>query len=233
MSLHELAGKPVPREMLVNVPRLVAEYYTRRPDPANPAEGVSFGTSGHRGSSLKGSFNEAHVLAIVQAVCDRRASERVAGPLVLGMRHPRPLRAGVRERPRGARGQRRRDADPGGGGATRPRRWCRTPSSARTAGATPRLSPTGSSSPPPTTPPRTAGSSTTRRTAGRPTPGSPAASRSGRTRCWPPASPACAGCRSTSAPSRPRRPTRTTTCMPYVGDLENMRRPEVDRPRRT
>ena len=79
MSLHELAGKPVPREMLVNVPRLVSDYYTRRPDPGNPAEGVSFGTSGHRGSSLKGSFNEAHVLAIVQAVCEHRA-RRAAPP---------------------------------------------------------------------------------------------------------------------------------------------------------
>ena len=85
MSLHPLAGKPVPREMLVNVPRLVSDYYTRRPDPENPAEGVSFGTSGHRGSSLKGSFNEAHVLAIVQAVCEHRASASVAGPLFLGM----------------------------------------------------------------------------------------------------------------------------------------------------
>ena len=74
MSLHELAGKPVPREMLVNVPRLVTDYFSRRPDPGNPAEGVSFGTSGHRGSSFKGSFNEAHVLAIVQAICERRAA---------------------------------------------------------------------------------------------------------------------------------------------------------------
>ena len=85
MSLHELAGKPVPREMLVNVPRLVSEYYTRRPDPGNPAEGVSFGTSGHRGSSLRGSFNEAHVLAIVQAICELRSAANVAGPLFLGM----------------------------------------------------------------------------------------------------------------------------------------------------
>ena len=85
MSLHELAGKPVPREMLVNVPRLVADYYTRRPDPANPAERVSFGTSGHRGSSFKGSFNEAHVLAIVQAVCERAGGPGAAGPLFLGM----------------------------------------------------------------------------------------------------------------------------------------------------
>ena len=85
MTLHELAGKPVPREMLVNVPRLVSAYYTRRPDPANPAERVSFGTSGHRGSSLKSSFNEAHVLAIVQAVCELRAAARRTGPLFLGM----------------------------------------------------------------------------------------------------------------------------------------------------
>jgi phosphoglucomutase len=85
MTLHELAGRPVPRQMLVNVPRLVSEYYSRRPDPANPAEGVLFGTSGHRGSSFKGSFNEAHVLAIVQAVCDLRTAARAPGPLFLGM----------------------------------------------------------------------------------------------------------------------------------------------------
>ena len=85
MSLHELAGMPVPREMLVNVPRLVSDYYTRRPDPGDPAEGVSFGTSGHRGSSFKGSFNEAHVLAIVQAVCERRSAAGSPGPLFLGM----------------------------------------------------------------------------------------------------------------------------------------------------
>jgi phosphoglucomutase len=85
MSLHELAGKPVPREMLVNVPRLVSDYYTRRPEPGNPAEAVSFGTSGHRGSAFRGSFNEAHVLAIVQAICEQRAGSRAAGPLFLGM----------------------------------------------------------------------------------------------------------------------------------------------------
>ncbi len=85
MSPHELAGKPVPREMLVNVPRLVSDFYTRRPDPGNPAEAVSFGTSGHRGSAFKGSFNEAHVLAIVQAVCELRARAGTPGPLFLGM----------------------------------------------------------------------------------------------------------------------------------------------------
>jgi phosphoglucomutase len=85
MSLHELAGQPVPRELLVNVPRLVSNYYTRRPDPADPAQAVSFGTSGHRGSALRGSFNEAHVLAIVQAICDQRCAAGAAGPLFLGM----------------------------------------------------------------------------------------------------------------------------------------------------
>jgi phosphoglucomutase len=85
MCAHELAGTPVPRELLVNIPRLVSDYYTRRPDPDNPAERISFGTSGHRGSSLRGSFNEAHVLAIVQAVCELRAASRADGPLFLGM----------------------------------------------------------------------------------------------------------------------------------------------------
>jgi phosphoglucomutase len=85
MGLHELAGKPVPREMLANIPRLVSAYYTRRPDPGDPAERVAFGTSGHRGSSLRGSFNEAHVLAIAQAVCEHRAAQKLTGPLFLGM----------------------------------------------------------------------------------------------------------------------------------------------------
>ena len=85
MCAHELAGSPVPRELLVNVPRLVSAYYTRAPEPADPAQRVAFGTSGHRGSSLRGSFNEAHVLAIVQAVCERRAAAGVTGPLFLGM----------------------------------------------------------------------------------------------------------------------------------------------------
>jgi phosphoglucomutase len=85
MSIHTLAGKPAPREMLVNVPRLVAAYYTQRPDPANPAQRVAFGTSGHRGSSLKGSFNEAHILAICQALCEFRRSKNRTGPLYIGM----------------------------------------------------------------------------------------------------------------------------------------------------
>lgn len=85
MPLHELAGKPAPRELLVNVPALVSAYYTQRPDPDNAAQGVSFGTSGHRGSSFKGTFNEDHILAICQAIAEQRQAEGITGPLYLGM----------------------------------------------------------------------------------------------------------------------------------------------------
>ncbi|BAL98076.1 MULTISPECIES: phosphoglucomutase (alpha-D-glucose-1,6-bisphosphate-dependent) [Caldilinea] len=81
----ELAGKPAPRSLLVNIPRLVAAYYTHLPDPDNPAHQVAFGTSGHRGSSLRNSFNEHHILAISQAICDYRREESIDGPLFLGM----------------------------------------------------------------------------------------------------------------------------------------------------
>ncbi|MGE4297497.1 MAG: phosphoglucomutase (alpha-D-glucose-1,6-bisphosphate-dependent) [Desulfovibrionaceae bacterium] len=85
MPAHPLAGKPAPRSLLVNVPRLVAAYYTEHPDPADPACAVSFGTSGHRGVSRNGSFNEDHILAITQAVCEYRAAQGVTGPLFVGM----------------------------------------------------------------------------------------------------------------------------------------------------
>ena len=85
MGLHALAGKPVPREMLVKIPRLVSEYYTGLPDPSLKSQTIEFGTSGHRGSSLRQSFNEAHILAITQAVCDYRVMKRIDGPLFLGM----------------------------------------------------------------------------------------------------------------------------------------------------
>ncbi|MFZ1505302.1 MAG: phosphoglucomutase (alpha-D-glucose-1,6-bisphosphate-dependent) [Anaerolineae bacterium] len=85
MSLHLLAGKPAPPEILVNVPRLISAYYTGEPDPANPAQRVAFGTSGHRGSSLKGSFNESHILAISQAICEYRRAQGITGPLFIGM----------------------------------------------------------------------------------------------------------------------------------------------------
>ena len=82
---HPLAGKPAPRSLLVDVPALVSAYYTRHPDPAAPGQRVSFGTSGHRGSSLRQSFNEDHILAITQALCEHRAAAGIDGPLFLGM----------------------------------------------------------------------------------------------------------------------------------------------------
>ncbi len=85
MAVHPLAGKPAPDEILVNVPRLVSLYYAGSPDAANPLEQVAFGTSGHRGTSLKNSFNEAHILATAQAICDYRKQENITGPLFLGM----------------------------------------------------------------------------------------------------------------------------------------------------
>ncbi len=84
MNVDEMAGRKAPRELLVNVPRLVSAYYTDRPDPDDSAQRVSFGTSGHRGSSLEGSFNEAHVLAICQAICEIRKSRGIIGPLYVG-----------------------------------------------------------------------------------------------------------------------------------------------------
>ncbi len=85
MVVHELAGKPVPKSLLTNIPRLVSAYYTRSPDVSNPAHGVAFGTSGHRGSSLKKSFNEDHILAISQAICEYRRYRNIGGPLFIGM----------------------------------------------------------------------------------------------------------------------------------------------------
>lgn len=85
MPVHPLAGTKAPRDLLTNVPRLVSAYYTSAPDPDDPAQRVAFGTSGHRGSSLRGSFNEAHILAIAQAICEARAAEGISGPLFMGM----------------------------------------------------------------------------------------------------------------------------------------------------
>src|SRR4030042_100679 len=81
---HPLAGKPAPKDQLVDVEDLLRRYAAEVPDPASPAERVAFGTSGHRGSSLRRSFNEAHVLAIAQAVAEHRARAGVTGPLFLG-----------------------------------------------------------------------------------------------------------------------------------------------------
>lgn len=85
MGIHQLAGQPAPRELLTNIPRLIAAYYTHKPDPAEPAHRVAFGTSGHRGTSLRYSFNEDHILAISQAICEYRQGVGISGPLYLGM----------------------------------------------------------------------------------------------------------------------------------------------------
>lgn len=85
MSISPYAGKPAEPEMLTNIPRLVTAYYVNRPDPAVPAHRVAFGTSGHRGSSLDHAFNEAHILAISQAICLYRQQQGIDGPLFLGI----------------------------------------------------------------------------------------------------------------------------------------------------
>jgi phosphoglucomutase len=82
--ISPLAGKPAPKELLVDVARLEKEYYERRPDLDDPNQLVSFGTSGHRGSPLRGTFNEAHILAITQAICEYRRAQGTDGPLYMG-----------------------------------------------------------------------------------------------------------------------------------------------------
>ena len=82
--VHPLAGKPAPRDLLVDVEELRRLYFEERPDPADPQQRVAFGTSGHRGSSLRRAFNEAHILAVTQAVCEYRKAQGTSGPLYLG-----------------------------------------------------------------------------------------------------------------------------------------------------
>jgi phosphoglucomutase len=81
---HPLAGKPAPSNILVDVPKLITAYYSERPDPSIAAQRVAFGTSGHRGVSFQAGFNEAHVLAMTQAICTYRKQQGVTGPLFLG-----------------------------------------------------------------------------------------------------------------------------------------------------
>jgi phosphoglucomutase len=84
MALSPLAGQPAPRELFANIPRLVSAYYTEHPQLENPAQGISFGTSGHRGTSLSGSFNADHILAVCQALCEYRQQQGITGPLFIG-----------------------------------------------------------------------------------------------------------------------------------------------------
>lgn len=85
MPLSPLAGKPAPANLLIDVKKLLADYYDRKPDMADPQQRVSFGTSGHRGTPLDGSFTESHILAITQAICEYRKSKGIDGPLYMGM----------------------------------------------------------------------------------------------------------------------------------------------------
>jgi len=83
-NISPLAGKPAPKWLLVDVGRLEKEYFERRPNLDDPNQLVSFGTSGHRGSPLRGTFNEAHILAITQAICEYRRGQGTDGPLYMG-----------------------------------------------------------------------------------------------------------------------------------------------------
>ncbi len=85
MKISPLAGKPPPQSILANIPHLIEAYYSEIPDPAVPSQRIEFGTSGHRGSSLKNSFNEQHILAITQAICLYRMQQQIDGPLFLGI----------------------------------------------------------------------------------------------------------------------------------------------------
>src|SRR5688500_12439920 len=84
MPLSPLAGKPAPPELLIDVAKLVGDYRERRPDLGDPQQLVSFGTSGHRGTSADGTFTEAHILAVTQAICEYRASKGIDGPVFMG-----------------------------------------------------------------------------------------------------------------------------------------------------
>src|SRR5215831_21210365 len=84
-TVNPLAGKPVTPDMLLNAPRLMTAYFAETPDVSIPAERVKFGTSGHRGSAFAHAFNEWHILATTQAICDYRRMKGVDGPLYIGI----------------------------------------------------------------------------------------------------------------------------------------------------
>lgn len=84
MAVHPLAGKPAPPELLIDVDRLIADYYDKKPDPENKSQLVSFGTSGHRGTSQNGTFTESHIIAITQALIEYRRAHGITGPIYLG-----------------------------------------------------------------------------------------------------------------------------------------------------
>jgi hypothetical protein len=204
MKISPLAGQLAPAAMRVDVAKLVSAYYAEAPDPAIPAQRVAFGTSGHRGSSFQKSFNEAHVLAITQAICRHRAQHAIDGPLFLGI-DTHALSAPACASALEVLAANGIDVMLAQGDEL-------TPTPATIAGAPPAW-PTASSSRRRTIRRRTAGSSTTRRTAGRRTPGSPAGSRRRPTSSWSRACGACSEFR-TSGRSAPRRRIATTISTP-------------------
>ena len=110
--LSPLAGKPAPAALLVDVAALERDFYNKTPNLEDPNQLVSFGTSGHRGTSENGSFTEAHILAITQAICEYRASQGTDGPLFMGMDTHALSAPAQRRGTGGIRGQRRRDRHP-------------------------------------------------------------------------------------------------------------------------
>ena len=195
MAISPLAGKPAPKEMLIDVAKLEKEYHERKPDMSDPNQRVQFGTSGHRGTSLNGTFTEAHILAITQAICEYRRGQGTDGPLFLGkdthaLSDPAQRTAlevlaanGVSHR---HPARRRRDADAGD--------LARHPHLQSRPQGPP--CPTASSSRRRTTRRRTAASSTTRPTAAPPTPTRPSGFRTGPTPCCATTTPASSACRS-------------------------------------
>src|ERR1700683_4442345 len=85
MTISPAAGKPAAPPILVNIPKLITDYYEFQPDPSVPSQRVVFGTSGHRGSAFDVAFNEWHILAITQSICDYRKLQKIDGPLFLGI----------------------------------------------------------------------------------------------------------------------------------------------------
>ena len=219
MAISEHAGRPADPSMLVDVDRLVRAYFEIRPDPPTPSQRVAFGTSGHRGSSLNGAFNEAHIVATTEAICRYRESQGIRWPAVHRQGHARPVRTGLPDGARGPRRARRRrprrcrrrlHADPGGlardprlqpRAARPPRRRHRHHAVAQPArGRRLQVQPA--------------------RTAARPTPTSPAGSRTRRTGCSRRGLDRSGACpiEQRAEPGRP--PTTTSTS--YVDDLASV-----------
>ncbi len=108
MAIHNRAGQPAQQSDLINVAQLTAQYYVLKPEAGNAEHAVKFGTSGHRGSAGRHSFNEPHILAIAQAIAEERAKKWHYRPLLCGERHPCALGTGLHFRAGSAGGKRRR-----------------------------------------------------------------------------------------------------------------------------